>query len=213
MKTKTLFTLGLIILSATLFAQKIDDNVVTYDTTHVHLLMTNYGAVYEGRAVDLDSAYILFLFNGDTLDFPMEEVHHLTLIDINIPESQLEKIAVIGTEKIFFMPSGFGLKAGKTEIRTIWLAFNSVEHGITNHLSIGADAGLSIVEENLIGLKIKGSFDINNQVHAAAGAGWQYLMVPEFPNETFTYLYGALTFGTRERFFNIASGVIYAKDN
>ena len=109
--------------------------------------------------------------------------------------------------RYLFVPNAMGLPKGHGYYQNVWLLFNNVNYGVTDHFSLGVGAipmfffGL---EETPIWLLPKLSFPIaSDKFHIAAGA-----MIGGVVGEgSFGIFYGMTTYGNRDN--NISLGIGY----
>lgn len=147
-----------------------------------------------------------------TLEFDAQELGHLRLERGQIRRVDLQGPAAAGVgakpgyfdigngNRLFFAPTGRGLRRGEATLQDVDLYFVGLNYGITDNFSLGGYVSLVpglALDKQLLVLTPKVSFALSEKVHL--GAGLLYVRVPNFDNNGRStgagIGYGALTYG------------------
>ncbi len=235
---KQLITLSLSILLSFLtnsvWGQYFDPNLDFGDSTQIHRLLTGKDDVVFGHAISLKNTTLSFLFNNrDTLRFKLHDIRSLTVYDPANPvsseehnefkvtvthepnqeEEEQEEQEIRGTEYVFFSPSAYNLGKRKSEFRNIVVLINSINYGLTDHISVGGDLSTTL-GGHLLSLKIKTSYPLTGFLRVGAGARI-HLVSGGFDmssNSFFGSYYGVITAGNKDKFINFSVGYINDKN-
>ena len=206
---------------SSLQAQIISQDLDLSDTTQMHLVYTKKGDRLVGRILSIENTNVAFLLNDRIeLQFQLSELEEIQVLDgDNLEEDtnietrrksyQEKKRKIHGYENLipYLVPTGFGLKKGETEVRNFNLFLFSIDHGIEDHLSIGADLlpFFSIIIPNA---RIKTNYSFNDNLHISGSANLTGIFLTSFDFEAIglAYIAGALTIGTPKRFLNFSTG-------
>lgn len=115
--------------------------------------------------------------------------------------------------RLFFAPTGRGLRRGENTLQAISLYFVGGNFGITDNISLGGYVSLIPgigLNNQFVMLTPKVSFPINENLHIGAGA--LYLRIPDLDgalNRSYGagILYGAATYGSADN--NVTAGLGY----
>ena len=186
----------------------------TYETSlrEHHRLKTIDADIFTGQLLSYDGQNYMFLMqNGSELTFPKQEVEYIYLVkkgrggNFNYEEVKPFSQGYYNQQRIFFTPSAFLIEKGTKEFRTM-LVSNSLDYGLSDHVTVGVGVHTVVVATGLSG-KIKVGASLTDRIHFAAGA--QGLVAfSVFDSETLNLglVYGSLSIGTKEKFFNFAVG-------
>lgn len=165
------------------------------------------------------------------LEFDTPEMGHISLERTQIRRADLQgpiAATVAGTKpgyydigngnRLFFAPTGRGLRKGEGTLQDVDLYLLGVNYGITDNLSIGGYVsvfpGLSPDEQFLV-LTPKLSFPVNDNLHF--GAGVLYVRVPTFDSGNrgirTGIVYGTLTQGSADNNFTVGLGYGFVEGN
>ena len=120
--------------------------------------------------------------------------------------------------RLFFAPTGRGLRKGEGSLQSVNLFLAGVNYGITDNISMGGYItllpGLGI-NNQLMALTPKVSFQVNEKWHAGLGA--LYLRIPDFgSNSDRAYgagiVYGAGTYGSADDNVTVGAGYGFFED-
>lgn len=115
--------------------------------------------------------------------------------------------------RLFFAPTGRGLRKGENTLQVVSLYFVGGNFGITDNISLGGYVsvipGLGVSNQFLL-LTPKVSFPVSEKLHLGAGA--LYLRIPDFNGSLDKaygagILYGAATYGSADN--NVTAGLGY----
>lgn len=165
---------------------------------------------------------VLMSMSLTKLEFDSPEMGHISLDRDQIRRADLQGSAVgvgkagyfdIGNgNRLFFAPTGRGLRKGEATLQDIDLYLLGLNYGISDNLSLGGYItvfpGVSLSNQFLL-LTPKLSFPISEKLHV--GAGVLYLRIPTFDVLDRAYgaglLYGAATYGSADD--NVTGGLGY----
>lgn len=174
----------------------------------IHVLKTSRGDQFIGQLQDYGMGTLRFMLeNGTILKFSLKDI-----VNIRLEErvAQNEPIPVTGVEswgndKLLFTQSAFLLKRKETQYRNLMVLYNAIDHGISDHITIGGGF-LTVIFTSIVSVRAKAGFDLNDYVHVGVGgqAFGAFLFDEEVAGAAFGY--GALTFGTSDRHLNIGVG-------
>lgn len=201
MKLKIIVCIGLLLCSLT-----IGWGQAELDTTTYRLEMRD-GNVFTGKIVSQDSVNLIFLSTQ--------------VGQISVPRAQITIFEPMGrgaaqlpyyypqTARYFFSPNGYGLHAGEAYYQNVWVLYNQVSVGITDHLSLGVGTIPLVLlggELNPVWLVPKVSIPVvKDKFQLGAGAFLGTLLDNE--QSGFGIVYGTGTLGSRAR--NVTLGVGY----
>ncbi|GAA3981452.1 hypothetical protein [Hymenobacter antarcticus] len=157
------------------------------------------------------------------LEFNTQELGQISLERTQVRRADLEGPASAGVKpgyfdigngnRLFFAPTGRGLRRGENALQVVSLYFVGGNFGITDNISLGGY--LSVIpgiglENQFVMLTPKVSFPVSDKVHVGAGA--LYLRIPDFDGALDRsygagILYGAATYGSADN--NVTAGLGY----
>ena len=169
---------------------------------------------------------ILVSMSLTSLEFDAQELGRITLERGQIRRAELQGPVAVGVtgakpgyfdtgngSRLFFAPTGRGLRRGENTLQTVNLFLLGVNFGITDNFSLGGYVsivpGVSPADQFLL-LTPKVNFPIREKLNV--GAGLLYVRVPDFDsngNSRSTGAgigYGALTFGGADSNFTVGLG-------
>jgi hypothetical protein len=177
-------------------------------TSAVHVLTTLRGDRFTGYVKEYRRNILRFaLEDGSILRFSTKDIRRLEPSENEQEDSaaSAEPIPMQGHEKMYLTPTGFLLKEGETEFRTVVIS-NSIDHGVSDNFSIGGGFSTVIVATVLQG-KAKVGTSLGKYVHVAAGGQLFGIAAIDQEFAGAAIAYGSLTMGTPESFVNINGGV------
>ena len=168
-----------------------------------------------------------------SLEFDAQELGRITLERGQIRRAELQGPVAVGVSgakpgyfdigngsRLFFAPTGRGLRRGENTLQTVNLFLLGVNFGITDNFSLGGYVsvvpGTSPVNQFLL-LTPKVNFPIREKLNV--GAGLLYVRVPDFDNNGNSRNsgagigYGALTFGGADSNFTVGLGYGFKSGN
>jgi hypothetical protein len=179
----------------------------------IYRVITNDKNEYLGRLVKRDSVSVTLMTDK--------------LGEITIKTADIKSIMAVDTRKLvdgqywyenpqatryFWAPSGYGLRKGEGYYQNVWVFFNQVSYGFTDHLTVGAGivplflfAGSSTpvwITPKLSIPIVKDKFNL--------GVGALVGTVLGEEESGFGILYGSGTVGSRDRNFTLGLGWGYA---
>ena len=173
---------------------------------------TTQGTVFTGRLISISLT---------ALEFEARDLGNIKLDRSQIRSAVLEGPAPVGVvsksgyydigngNRLFFAPTGRGLRKGEGTLQDVDVYLLGVNYGITDNFSLGGY--LSIVpglpiDDQLLVFTPKFSFPINDKVHL--GAGLLYVRVPTGDNSSVGagIGYGALTYGSADDNLTVSLG-------
>ncbi|MDB5235389.1 MAG: hypothetical protein JWR44_2382 [Hymenobacter sp.] len=179
---------------------------------------TTQGTVFTGRLVGLSLT---------SLEFDAKDLGQIKLERSQIRSAVLEGPAPASVQpgksgyydigngnRLFFAPTGRGLRQGEGTLQDIDVYLMGVNYGITDNISLGGYLsvvpGLDI-DDQLLVFTPKLSFPLNDKVHF--GAGLLYVRVPtgDATSVGAGIGYGALTYGSADDNFTVGLGYAFVQ--
>lgn len=156
------------------------------------------------------------------LEFETQEMGHVSLERVQIRRAELQGPVAVGVKpgyfdigngnRLFFAPTGRGLRKGENTLQVISLYFVGANFGLTDNISFGGYVSLIPgldISNQFIALTPKISFPVSDKLHVGVGA--LYLRIPTFDAFDRAYgvgiLYGAATYGSADN--NVTAGLGY----
>ena len=173
----------------------------------------------------------LFSMSLTSLEFDAQELGRITLERGQIRRAELQGPVAVGVSgakpgyfdigngsRLFFAPTGRGLRRGENTLQTVSLYLLGVNFGITDNFSLGGYVsvvpGTSPADQFLL-LTPKVNFPIREKLNV--GAGLLYVRVPDFDSNGNSRSagigYGALTFGGADSNFTLGLGYGFTGGN
>lgn len=202
------FTTGLLCLNTgNVWAQEISD------TTAIYRIVTTDGNEYFGTIEERTATHVRIR---------TEKLGVLTLQmdDIRVLEEVQKKQIKDGAywhpnpqaTRYFWAPNGYGLPKGQGYYQNVWVLFNQVSYGFTNNFSMGVGIMplfLFQSEASPVWFTPKISIPVSSDnVNIGAGSLIGTIAGAEFG--FFGIAYGVLTFGSRDKNFNVGVGYGFA---
>lgn len=152
-----------------------------------HLLLTNRGDKIVGQVDSLGDNNIYFkMKNGGELQFDRKEVERVEVylkgyvrkekdkkVDYKKRKKFIGKNYILAQNRLLISPTGFGLKKGETEYRSIQAFINGFDYGVSDNLTIGVGF-YPLVGDNMLTGRFNLSTDIGKFVHLSGGAQFIY---------------------------------------
>ena len=195
-----------------IIASTIEVSAQQRDTTALFRVETRDGNEYFGRILEQ---------NNDQLRLETEKLGIITIRMMEIVDIDFVNRKEIKDEKYWFenpqstrhfwSPNGYGLKRGEGYYQNIWVLFNQVSVGITDHFSIGAGAvPLFLFAGTSTPAWLTPKFSIPVQDNFSIGAGGLFGTVLGEQDTGFGIAYGLLTVGSRDQNMTLGMGYGYA---
>ena len=187
-----------------------------------------YGPYLLGRTYRIETMQgtsftgTLISMNLTALEFDAKELGTIKLERAQIRLAELQRPVAAGGRKdyydigngnrLFFAPTGRGLRKGEGTLQDVSVYFLGVNYGITDNFSVGGY--MSIIpfiglDDQFIAITPKFSFPVSDKVHF--GAGLLYVRTPNFDGNDGSsgagIGYGALTYGGADN--NLTLGLGY----
>lgn len=205
MKTPRLYLLAgfAMLMAFTSFSQSSTDSL--------YRVRTRDGNEYTGKLVSKDSLTVVL--NTEKLGkitIKSEDVKSFESIDTRRLVKGEYWADNPQNTRYFFSPSGYGLKKGDGYYQNIWIFFNQVAYGVTNHFSIGA--GISPLflfggGPTPVWVTPKVSFPLKNDKFSIGAGALLGVVIGDVEGPaTFGIMYGSATFGSRDRNVGIGLG-------
>jgi hypothetical protein len=172
----------------------------------VHVLTTKRGDRFTGHIKEYRRNIFRFtLEDGSILRFSAKDIRKLELTTEKDGVTSAERPPMQGHERLYLTPTGFLMKQGESEFRTVAIS-NSIDYGVSDKFNVGAGFSTIIVSSVLQG-KAKVGTTLGKYIHVAAGAQLiGFTVINQGPSGA-ALAYGSLAMGTPESFVNISSGV------
>lgn len=114
------------------------------------------------------------------------------------------------TANYFTFSSAYGLKKKEGYYQNVWILFNNVSYGITDNLSIGLGTYATFFFTDVFPFWVTARYTtpiVENKFHA--GIGGVFGSVEDY---NFGFLYGMMTFGSRDRNITLGAGSGFGDD-
>jgi hypothetical protein len=180
------------------------------DSLKIYSFETSDGNTYIGRIISegLDSLTIK-TENLGILHIPMADIRSRKELKNVIVSKGRYWLPNPQSSRYFWAPNGYGLKRGEVYYQNIWVLYNQVSFGISDHFSLGAGVvPLFLLSSDVSPFWLVPKFSIplkENKVNLGAGA-FLGTMIGE-DSGIFGLLYGTTTFGSRDK--NMSLGLAY----
>jgi hypothetical protein len=210
---KNILTLLFLLATLPLIAQiVIEKGVTTTNNFQTHVLTTNRGDVFIGRAISLDSGTVRFnVRNANQIELKFKEVDTISLfggkwIDYIYKNNFAERTAL--------MPTAFSMEKGGIEYHNEMLFVNTVNYGVTDQFTIGA-GGVVFPYFYFYNIHLKLSQPLGQNIHVAAGTMLGSGLINDGYVDGGTYVgrylapFGSITLGTRHDFLSASVGKVY----
>jgi hypothetical protein len=190
-----------------------ESETIASDTVKLHLVETTDGNQYIGEIVFEDEEAVRLKTQG--------------LGEIKLSRVYIRKIEPVDSEKLigeeywaenpqstryFWAPNGYGLKKGEGYYQNVWILFNQIAVGVTDHFSIGGGivpAFLFAGAPTPVWITPKVSIPIVEDKFNL-GAGVLGGVVIGQSNSSFGIFYGISTIGSRDKHLSIGLGYGFA---
>ena len=209
-------------------AQVISTRLTVGDTLQTHILETVNGDRFVGRVTKIENTTVYFLFKEKIeLEYGFSEIKALTVAGEEtegikgangeerreeLERRRREPADITGTQDVTFMPSAFILGRGKKEYRNTMIFYNQFTFGFGDNVEAGFDF-MPLIAVNIFAGRLKAGFSVNKKIHLGAGISTYGILFNDTglgsgnsSVEGFTYGYGVMTFGSRDKFFNLGIG-------
>ena len=193
-------------------AQTASDTIAS-DSVKLHLIETTDGNQYIGEIISEDEEAVRLRTQG--------------LGEIKLSRVYIRKIEPVDPEKLigeeywaenpqstryFWAPNGYGLKKGEGYYQNVWILFNQIAVGVTDHFSIGGGivpAFLFAGAPTPVWITPKVSIPVvENKFNLGAGVLGGVVIGED--NSGFGIFYGISTFGSRDKHLSIGLGYGFA---
>lgn len=213
---KIILILSFLILSLNpIFSQRAI-NTHQFETSKIYLLQLQDGTQFIGNFLSRDSLNIVISsLSIPKVEIPIGRIKHFEEVNPKNIRNGEYWFPNPNATRYLFAPSAFTLKKGEGYYQNTYLFLNSLNVGITDHISIGGGieflSTFSSLSEGsfqpVIFITPKIGFQVAEKVHV--GAGLLYASIPDmFDNERsgLGIAYGIGTYGTEEHNLTIGLG-------
>ena len=199
-----------ILISLLLLMSRIGFSQEQPDSLKLYTIETSDGNTYIGSIISesLDSLIIKTEKLG-ILRIPLTDIHSRKELKNVVVSKGRYWLPNPQSSRYFWAPNGYGLKNGEAYYQNIWVLYNQVSFGITNHFSLGAGiVPLFLLGSDVSPIWVVPKFSIplkENKVNLGAGAFLGTLIGED--SGIFGLLYGTTTIGSRDK--NMSIGLAY----
>ncbi|GCC53439.1 hypothetical protein SanaruYs_36830 [Chryseotalea sanaruensis] len=110
----------------------------TADTTSVYRIETNDGNEYIGTIISRNSeAIVLKTVRLGEITLRVVDIVRIETVLKDRIKNNLLWFDNVQATRYFFQPNGYGLKKGEAYYQNIWVVFNQVSYGFSDHFSLG----------------------------------------------------------------------------
>jgi len=187
------------------------ETVAQQDTVGIWNIITKDGNEYHGVIVSRNEEEIqLRTESVGTITIQVSEIQKITFVDqANIVDGEVWLNNPQET-RYFWAPSSYGLKKGEGYYQNVWILFNQVAFGITDHISLGAGiVPLFLFAGAATPIWITPKFSVpiaKDKFNIGGGALIGTVLFDE-GSGSFGVAYGTTTFGGRDQ--NVTLGLGY----
>ncbi|WP_370089193.1 hypothetical protein [Ekhidna sp.] len=196
----TLLTIGALFISNSCLAQTTEPAA---DSTIYHIT-TKDGNTYIGTIVERSSQSVVIATNTiGTITIPIDQISEIKEIIGSMTDSR-NWPHNFQSSNYFASTSAYGLKKGEGFYQNTWIFFNNFSYGVTDNFSIGAGvlATFFFTPEAPVWLTARLTTPVvEDKLNVGIGGVYGTL-----DGETFGYLYGMSTIGSRDANFTIGAG-------
>jgi hypothetical protein len=186
------------------------------DTTKTFRVETADGNEYLGRIIEQNNGQIrLDTENIGVITLRMSDIVKLEEVKVSQIKNSVYWFENPQATRYLWSPNGFGLKRGEGYYQNIWVLFNQVSIGVTDHFSVGAGmVPLFLIAGAPTPAWITPKFSIPvSKDRVSIGAGALVGGVLGESGTGFGVLYGILTLGNRDKNLSLGLGYGYSGDN
>ncbi len=188
------------------------------DSTMLYQVETLDGNVFVGRVISsTDAKIVLRTENFGTVEIAKAKIKKMKSVETsNVIEGEVWPENPHAS-RYFYLPNGYGLKAGEGYYQNTWVLFNQVSYGFTDNFSMG----LGTIPVFLFGVRgapvwitPKLSFPmVKDRWNIGAGAIMgTYVGRSSGSRPIVGMIYGVTTHGTRDKNFTAGAGFAFAGD-
>ncbi len=210
--TLTLLLFLIFLVNISLSAQNINDSTILYQVE------TLDGNVFVGKVISsTENKIVLKTENFGTVEIAKSKIKKMKSVET--------KNLIAGevwpenphASRYFYLPNGYGLKAGEGYYQNTWVLFNQVSYGFTNNFSMG----VGMIPAFLFGARgapvwftPKLSFPlVKDKWSLGTGAiVGTYFGESSGSKPVVGMIYGVTTHGTRDKNFTAGAGFAFADD-
>jgi hypothetical protein len=183
--------------------------------TSLQRIETRDGNEYIGRIVsENDEVIVLRTANLGEITLRKSDIRYREKVDSKRMLSGEYWSDNPQSTRYFWAPNAYGLKKGEGYYQNVWIFFNQVAVGVTDHFSIGAGmVPLFLFAGAATPMWITPKFSfplVKDKVNISVGALAGYVVGEE--DAGFGLLYGTSTFGSRDHNVSVGLGYGYAGD-
>lgn len=171
-----------------------------------HALKMYQGQPLEGQVIHYkDGQWEFLVANDETLTFSNKQLMRIDLLKNSLAgEDKKTKstVSIYGKQEMrgytrnYAAPTGFMLAKGESEYRNTQIVYNTVDHGLTENVTIGGTI-IPIFRSAAIGARMKIGASLTEKFHVAVGGTATLPFGQNVTSGLFTTFYGAFTLGTK----------------
>ncbi len=204
-----LFSAAVMILS--LKAQQI----TSQDTSTVYRIETRDGNTYTGKIVSEDQQTVTLSTDKlGTIRIPASDIKLKVLLEGIRKEGGEYWLPNPQSTRYFWAPNGYGLQKGEAYYQNIWVFYNQLSFGISNHFSLSTGLiPLFLVEAGFTPIWIVPKFSIpvkKDVFNVGTGAFVGTILGDD--SGVFGLLFGTVTFGSKDKNFSFGLAQGFSTD-
>ena len=183
----------------------------TQPSNELHQLKTKRGNTFMGQLIAFDGEdYVFLMENGSALRYRKKDIKSISLEPRNPATTKSKRIRPVKNfyqqQRLFLSPTALVMEENLSEFHS-YIIQNSVDHGLTNNITVGAGTVTLLLLNGLTG-QIKIGASPLDYLHLAAGAKGYALMDIFFEDvQTLGLFYGSVAIGSTDQFINLSAGV------
>lgn len=185
------------------------------DTTNVYRIETRDGNVFTGRILSEDQQVVSIATDKlGTIRIPIGDIRSRVLLDGVKTEGGEFWMPNPQSTRYFWAPNGYGLQKGEAYYQNIWVFYNQLSWGISNHFSMSAGMiPLFLFAGAPTPIWIVPKFSIpvsENKFNLGTGAFLGTVLGES--TGVFGLLFGTATFGSRDKNFSFGLAQGFSTD-
>lgn len=188
-------------------AKNKETNIQPTKAGYIHIIKLQTGTTYIGEITDIKDGKATLVSDIGELSISINQIKRIQ----EVPKSKIVNgkywFPNPNNTRLLVGTTGYSLKKGEGYFQSTYVLINSVDYGLTDHISVGGGfsiiPGLDIANQ-LYFFRTKIGTQVSDKVHAAGG-----VMIGTIPDgaEAVGIAFGVGTYGSRDN--NITAGAGY----
>lgn len=175
------------------------------------MVTTKDGSVVYGTFVERDdNSLVVKSMSLSTVVIPISEIEDIIYLRSNkLKDKKGFNIDYHNSTRYFIYPSGYGLKKGQSYYENVWIFWNSYAVGVSDNFTFSASSEIAslLFASQFPTLFLNGKFSIPfNEDKGAFGINLSFITIPGDDFQSYTFLSGSLTAGSRNHNVTLGMG-------